>query len=192
MTKRDVRPSNDYCPQTLFMYGTYGEDGTPDLGLFCWFSYCWDTELGVMACIGGRKQTKDRILATGVFSANLVTEELLPLADYCGHKSGYDADKIPSTVQMARGSVLNVPILTRSPWSYELEVFRRMPLDDSDVFLCKIRNIVANEELFDESRSVEERLRLIKPISTTCQTYLSYEGSDIGKWGAPLERRSQI
>lgn len=41
------------------------------------------------------------------------------------------------------------------------------------------------EELLDKSRSVEERLRLITPIATTCQTYLSYDGRDIGKWGEP-------
>ncbi len=77
------------------LYGTYKEDGTPNFGLFCWLSYYWDTELCVMACIGGNKLTKDRIHATKVFSANLVTEEMLPLADYLGTKEGYEKDKIP-------------------------------------------------------------------------------------------------
>ena len=40
-----------------------------------------------MACIGGEKLTKDRIHATKTFSANLITEELLPLADYWGTKT---------------------------------------------------------------------------------------------------------
>lgn len=61
MSKISVPITNDYCPQTLFLYGTYGEDKAPDFGLFCWFSYCWDKELGVMMCIGGEKMTKDRI-----------------------------------------------------------------------------------------------------------------------------------
>ena len=80
---------NDFCPQTLFLYGNYKENGTPDFGLFCWFSYIWlEDGLGVMACIGEDKLTKDLIRKTGVFSANLVTEELLPLADYYGNTSG--------------------------------------------------------------------------------------------------------
>ena len=83
-------PSNACCPQAFYAYGTYKEDGTPNFGLFCWFGFCWDGELGVMACIGGEKLTKDRIHATGRFSANLVTEELLPLANHFGNKSGYD------------------------------------------------------------------------------------------------------
>lgn len=80
-------PTNAYCPQTFYTYGTYKEDGTPNFGLFCWFGFCWDGELSIMACIGGEKLTKDRIRATGRFSANLVTEELLPLANYFGNKS---------------------------------------------------------------------------------------------------------
>ena len=89
MSKISVPLSNDYCPQTLFVYGTYTADGKPDFGLFCWFSYCWDKELGVMACIADEKLTKDRIRETGVCSASLVTENLLPLADYLGNTEGY-------------------------------------------------------------------------------------------------------
>ena len=39
MAKISLKPNNDYCPQTLFLYGTYDENGNPDFGLFCWFSY---------------------------------------------------------------------------------------------------------------------------------------------------------
>ena len=59
MSKTSVTPANDFCPQTLFLYGTYDDQGKPDFGLFCWFSYIWDGELGVMCCIGGEKQTKE-------------------------------------------------------------------------------------------------------------------------------------
>ena len=79
-----------YSPQAFYTYGTYKEDGTPNFGLFCWLSFCLDGERCVIACIGGEKLTKDRIRANGCFSANLVTEELLPLANYFGNKSGYE------------------------------------------------------------------------------------------------------
>lgn len=108
--KRSVPISNDFCPQTLFLYGTYKDDGTPNFGLFCWFSYYWDSEMGVMACIGGGKLTRDRIHANKIFSANLVTEELLPLADYFGNTEGYSDQKykacahdLPDLLRMERG-----------------------------------------------------------------------------------------
>jgi len=92
--KKSIPATNNLCPQTMFLYGTYKDDGTPNFGLFCWLSYYWDSQLGVMACIGGEKLTKDRIHATKIFSANLIAEELLPLADYWGNKDGYKADKM--------------------------------------------------------------------------------------------------
>lgn len=185
MSKISKQTTNDFCPQTLFLYGTYKEDQTPDFGLFCWFSYCWDKELGAMICIGGEKLTKDRIKAGNVFSANLVTEKLLPMADYLGTKSGYDEDKMNFDAAIGKGEVLNVPILTDSPVNFELEVTRSIPLDGGEVFLCQIRNVLYDEELADEEVPVADRLKKIAPISTTCSTYFSYTGETLGPWGEP-------
>lgn len=186
--KISVPISNDFCPQTLFLYGTYKEDGTPDFGLFCWFSYYWDSELGIMACIGGDKLTKDRIHATGCFSANLVTESMLPLADYLGSVAGYSKEKMQISIDVTKGSVLNVPVLNNSPWSYELEVSQSIPLDDGEVFLCKVRNVMADEKLTDKSKSVEHRIQAIAPVSTTCGIYFSWDGKMLDAWGKPMSK----
>jgi hypothetical protein len=70
MAKVSIGPSNSFCPQTLFVYGTYSCDSKPDFGLFCWVSYYWDNEnnsLGVMAAICEDKRTRDNIRRNGVF-----------------------------------------------------------------------------------------------------------------------------
>lgn len=184
MSKKSMPISNDFCPQTLFLYGTYKEDGTPNFGLFCWFSYYWDKELGIMACIGGEKLTKDRINATKVFSANLVTEEMLPLADFLGSTDGYRVEKAAHTLETEQGQILNVPVLSCSPVVFELEVANTMQMDGGEVMLCKIRNVLAEEFLSDASMSVEERIQKIAPISTTCSTYFSWNGKSLGTWGS--------
>jgi flavin reductase (DIM6/NTAB) family NADH-FMN oxidoreductase RutF len=185
--KKSIPVSNSFCPQTLFLYGTYKEDNTPNFGLFCWFSYYWDDKLGVMACIGEKKLTKDRILDKKVFSANLVTEELLPLADYFGNKSGYDKEKMNIPIETEKSHVLNVPVLTKSPLVYELEVDKTFNFGNSDVFLCKIRNVLADEILCDNSTSVEKRIKIIRPVHTTCQTYFSWDGNEICSWGKAMK-----
>ena len=183
--KISVPFSNEFCPQTIFIYGTYKEDGTPNFGLFCWFSYYWDSELGIMACIGGDKLTKDRIHATKVFSANLVTEEMLSLADYFGNKDGHDEKKMIVPVEIDKGQVLDVPILAKSPWVYELEVDRSITLDGGEVLLCKIRNVLADELLCDDTLSVGQRMNTIRPVHTTKQTYFNWDGTAVGSWGEP-------
>ncbi|MCL2833308.1 MAG: flavin reductase family protein [Treponema sp.] len=185
--KKSIPISNDFCPQTLFIYGTYKGDNTPNFGLFCWFSYYWDKEMGVMACIGGNKLTKDLIREKRIFSANLVTQELLPMADYFGNTEGYNKDKMNVEIETEKGHILNVPVLTKSPWVYELEVDKSIKLDDGEVFLCKIRNVLADEFLCDGTINIEKRINTIRPVHTTCQKYFSWDGNEICGWGKAIK-----
>lgn len=184
MEKISIGASNSFCPQALFLYGTYKEDGTPNFGLFCWFSYCWDTEMGVMACIGGGKLTKDRIHEGKVFSANLVNATLLPLADYLGNTEGYTPGKMDIPLEVEQGAVLPVPVLKDSPWVFELEVKQSIPLDDSDIFICKVRNVLVAKELTDDSINATERMRLTAPVIWIGEgPYFSVNPTELGKAG---------
>ncbi|MBR5108866.1 MAG: flavin reductase family protein [Clostridia bacterium] len=189
MSKSSVKPTNDFCPQTLFLYGTYDDEGKADFGLFCWFSYIWDGELGVMACIGGEKLTKDSIHKRKVFSANLVTEELLPLADFMGNTPGRSKEKmkVNAAVEAEEGRVLHVPIIKASPVNYELEVKQFIPLEDGEVLLCRIRNVLQSDLLSAGGQANStEKLRKIAPVHTTCNRYFSWSGVDLGAWGEPM------
>lgn len=185
MGKVSIAPSNNFCPQTLFLYGTYNADGKPDFGLFCWVSYYWGENLGVMAAICENKRTRDNIRENGIFSMGLVTQELLPLADYFGGKSGYDADKMDISVDVEEGRTLRVPVLVKCPWTFELEVDKTFQDNGVDIYLCKIRNVLADEALCDKNVSVEEKLGLFRPARTVGSTYFSWDGKPLGKWGEP-------
>ena len=192
MKKNSLKPNNDYCPQTLFLYGTYDENGKPDFGLFCWFSYTWEKELGVMACIGGSKRTKDNIHKSRVFSANLVTEKMLPMADYMGVVDGNKPEKMEGLdLEIEKGQVLPVPVLMDSPVTFELEVKEFLPMQDGEVMLCAIRNVLQDETLGDEARTSTEKLAEIAPVQTTCSRYFSWKGENLGAWGEPMKRFSR-
>lgn len=161
-------------PQSLYLYGTYKEDGTPDYGLFCWATYCWDEGLRFVACIGEDKLTRDRIRETGVFSASIVSEALLPAADFCGNNPGYTCDKA-GVIRSEKGAVLEVPVPESSPWTFELEVDKTLHLDDtrtSEIYICRIRNLRADERLAGEAGSLEERLRW-RPRWSACPPHIS-------------------
>ena len=189
MSKTSMAPTNDFCPQTLFLYGTYDDDGKADFGLFCWFSYIWDSQLGVMACIGGNKLTKENIHKRKVFSANLVTEQLLPLADYLGNTDGHSPDKMNIDIETEEGRVLPVPVLTASPVCFELEVKQFVPLSDGEVMLCSIRNVLQDDLLAKGAGGSPEKLAAIAPVRTTCNRYFGWNGKDLGAWGEPQQRK---
>ena len=190
--KVSVPVTNDLCPQTLFTYGTFKEDGTPNFGLFCWFSYCWLDDLGVMCCIGAPKQTQDRILATRVFSANLVTESNLALSDYFGTADGHDADKMDIPFQWERGQKLDVPVLTDCPFSFELEVERVVPLNEAEginIFVCHIRNVLKNADVADGALPLDELMRKVGAVRTTGSLgYWSWDGRYLGAWHEPAQQ----
>ena len=186
MSKIDfAEKTNTFCPQTLFLYGTGKTGEKPNFGLFSWFSYIWDGELGVMACIGGGKLTKDRILKDKIFSACLVTGEMLPIANYLGCKSGYDADKMDVEIEIERGHVLDVPVMAKSPVVFELEAKQFIHLDDGMVMLCKIHNVLHEEFLADENMSREEKMAKIAPVRYD-GNYYGWDGRFMGAEGDEL------
>ena len=192
MKKVSVPVTNDICPQTLFVYGTKNEDGRPDFGLFCWFSYCWFDQLGVICAIGGSKRTLENIRRNKVFSANLVVESNLPLADYFGTADGRDGDKMDIDVEWEEGAVFPVPVLCSSPLSFELEVEKEIPTGEQDqtVFLCKMRNTLKDETLLEESLSSEDIYKKVAAVCTSVNCdYWSWDGRHIGKWN---ERAKEI
>ncbi|MDR1465635.1 MAG: flavin reductase family protein [Oscillospiraceae bacterium] len=185
MEKVNFPISNAFCPQSLFLYGTYKENGEPNYGLFCWATYCWNEGFRFVACIGEDKLTRDRIRAAGIFSASLVSERLLPLADYCGNNAGYTVDK-SRTIASEKGSVLEVPIPELSPVSFELRVDKTLHLDErgsSEIYICDIVNVRADERLADESIPLEARLHRAAPVVTTTETYYSIAPTPLGRWG---------
>ena len=92
-------------------------------------------------------------------------------------------------VEIEKGRVLNVPVLVKSPWIYELEVDRSVELDDGEVFLCKIRNVLADDFLCDETLSVEQRINSIRPVHSIRQNYFKWDGTTAGSWGEPMKNR---
>ncbi len=206
MAKVQGELGNDFCTQQLYLYGNYEEDGTPHFGLFSWFGWCWLGEgagtLGVMACIGEDKLTKDLIRKTGVFSANLVSEPLLPLADYYGCVSGRgNPDKMKRLPTVESGQVLAVPTIAESPVSVELKVIKEERLasgrlesggqSESTLFLCQVENVMVEEGLQERSVPFIQRLRQAAPVVASGEErYIRHSGQDLGAWGEPMKSLS--
>lgn len=171
MNKLSVEVKNQYIPHPmqLFLVGTQRSDGSPNFGPFCWLSFCWDDELSITLCMDGEKSAKDDIRRTGVFSANLVTEKLMPLTNRLGASSGAAKAAIARQAAVSMGKLLSVPVLMDSPLSYELEVKQTIHLHGSDLFVCRIRNAIVSAELTDNGRTYD--LSKTVPIVVSQKNY---------------------
>ena len=149
MKRKSVDPIYSMCVQPSFIIGTRNEDGSDNFAPITWVSATHEEGDGYLLVISMSvtKRTKQNVIRTGLFSANLVSTEMLPLMDYFGSKHGKDGKKDDIQYGVSRGEVLDVPTLDESPWVYECEVSKSVETGDSTTFFCRIRNIQMDERL---------------------------------------------
>lgn len=147
--RKSVDPIYSMCVQPSFIIGTNNEDGSPNFAPITWVSATQGEEDGYFLVISmfGTKTTKLNVIRTGVFSANLVSKDMLPLMDYFGTKHGKDGKKNDIPYDVGRGVVLDVPTLDASRWVYECEVVKSVETGESTTFFCRIRNIQLDKRL---------------------------------------------
>ena len=147
--RRSVNPIYSMCVQPSFIIGTNNEDGSANFAPITWASATHEEGDGYLFVISmaGTKMTKKNVLRTGIFSANLVSTDMLPLMDYFGSKHAKDGAKKDISYEVVRGAVLDVPVLNESRWVYECEVAKTVETGDSTTFFCHIRNIQMDERL---------------------------------------------
>ena len=165
MTRRSVKPVYSMCVQPAFIIGTNNKDGSHNFAPITWVSVTHEEgdEYLLVISMSGTKQTKQNILRTGIFSANLVSKDMLPLMDYLGSRHGRDGRKDEMYYKVSRGMFLNVPTLDDSPWVYECEVARAVETGDSTTFFCYIRNVQMDERLSCED-TFDVDLTVLDPI----------------------------
>ena len=154
--RASVGPHFSMCVQPAFIIGTRNEDGSPNFAPITWVSvthHRGDDYLLVIS-MSGTKRTRENVERTGLFSANLVSEAMLPLMDYLGTHHARHGKKDAMAYGVSRGEALDVPTLDASPWVYECQVIRAVETGASATFFCRILNVqidrrVACRDVFD-------------------------------------------
>ncbi len=141
MERISIKPDCVFSPQPMYLIGTKNEDNSPNFCVITWLGFSFDHSPHIMISIGGSKQTKSNIFREGKFSANLISCDMIWLADYLGNTKGSDGIKDKVNYEYSWGNKLEVPVLEQSKWIYECSISKTMELDGSHLFLAKIENI---------------------------------------------------
>ncbi|MDN3956330.1 flavin reductase family protein [Sporolactobacillus laevolacticus] len=150
MPKRSLAPQRGFFPQPSYLIGTFKDDGTPNFALITWVTFCSVNPPILMFASRGKKLTRELVEKNGVFSANLVSTEMMYMADYFGNASGYNKNKCDDIgAKYIKGMVLNVPALEKSPWVYECAVIEMIPRNRGCIYIGEIKNILVDEAIRD-------------------------------------------
>lgn len=181
MEKISISPEWVFSPQPMYIVGTKNEDGTPNFCIITWLGFSFDKGPHLMMTVGGIKLTKTNILREKKFSANMITEDNLWLADYFGNTNGEEGQKTAVSYDYQWGEFVDVPIIDQCHWSYECEVTRVIELDGAHLFLAEIKNIQIDKEY--ESMDMKKiDLTQIHPAIYAPYNYFSV-GDKLGEMG---------
>lgn len=146
--RKSIGTNYSMCVQPTFIIGTYDDKGRANFSPITWVSVTWDTDHYVLVIsMFGSKKTKENIKRTGMFSANLVSTNMLHLVDYFGSVSSEKGVKNKIDYDFDIGEVLQVPTLDISKWVYECEVVSVTQTGDSDTFFCNIKNVQIDSDI---------------------------------------------
>lgn len=118
--------------------------------------------------------TNQGIKEHGVFSVNVVNEDLLPLADYVGSVSGNATDK--SHVFNYHLGECGAPIIDKSPLVMECRVEDNYETEGFDNFICSIANTYADESILSSGKI---DYNVFKPILFEFPSYMYLRTGDV-------------
>lgn len=95
-----------------------------------------------------KTKTLENILQTKQVSINLINEEMLERADYCGTISGKKADK--SSIFEWHEGENGMPVINDSDLVMECEMVDDFEIDGFNNIICKVANTYVNDQMTDE------------------------------------------
>lgn len=126
---------------------------------------------------------------SGEFVINLVNEDLVRSADYCGVRSGRNEDKFEkcNLTKLASDHV-KAPMIKESPVNLECKVMEIKEYPTHDMFIAEIVAVHADEELFDEDNRI--RLDLAEMVTYNHGEYFGIKRKSIGRFGFSVMKKS--
>ena len=189
MAREYWRGGNMLYPVPAVMVSCGRKNEKPNLITVAWAgTVCSDP---VMLSISVRKERYSHtiIKETGEFAVNLVTEELVRAADYCGVKSGRDIDKFTECqLTPIKSKTISAPSISESPLTLECKVKQIIELGSHDMFLAEVTAVSVDDQYMDENGKFH--LNETKLCAYSHGEYFEL-GKKIGKFGYSVRKKKE-
>ena len=175
MEKINILPERIFCPQPVYLIGTKDEYGIVNFSFSTWISFCWNNSPHISFCnyeYAFEPKTKNNIIKTEKFSANLVSCDMLKFSDCLEDVSGNNTKKNELEYKYTNGYKLDVPIIENSKWVFECELTKKIELNGSIIFIGEIKNIQIDKSLEDMDRNNID-LKKLDPVIFAPHNYFS-------------------
>ena len=140
-----------------------GEDGSINVLTVAWAGTVCSDPAMLSISVRPSRHSYEMLRQSGEFVVNLVTEEMVPAADFCGVRSGAQIDKFEAAgLTPSASEKVAAPGIAESPVNIECRVRQVIPLGSHDLFLADVAAVRVDSDLLDaEGKLHLERAKLV-------------------------------
>ncbi len=151
--KKSLGNKGELFPQSVFIIGSYDENGVPNAMNAAWAGECSRHE--VCFNIGDHKTTAN-IVKKGAFTVAPANLANLVSADYFGIASGNNVNKAEqSGLTFVKSENVDAPVIEEYPLTMECEVTSIQGDEHGARIVGKVINVLADESILDDQGRVD-------------------------------------
>ncbi len=157
MGKQIWKPGNMLYPLPAVMVSTADRNGEDNIITVAWTGTVCTNPAMLYISVRPERYSYHMIRESGEFAVNLTTERLAKATDWCGVRSGRDADKWKET-GLTRGKAERLqfaPVIEECPVNIECRVTEVKELGSHHMFLAEVLAVQAEEECMREDGKFE-------------------------------------
>lgn len=107
-----------------------------------------------------------------IFSVNLPSAEMLKAIDLCGHKSGFEGDKVKQCgFSVFYGRLGSAPLIEQCPLNMECKVVHMLGLDSHAFIVGRKEAVYVSEDCLSDGRPDVEKMRPLAYVETPVRHY---------------------
>lgn len=133
-------------PSPVWVVGSYGADGQPNIMVAAWGGICSTAPPCVGISLQRTRLTYANIIENNAFTINIPSKQYLVETDYIGIVSGINADKFSiAGLTAVKSAVVNAPYVKEFPLVLECKLLHIIELGLHTQFIGQIVDVKAEE-----------------------------------------------
>ena len=178
-------PFEGLVPAPVVLVGA-AHEGRRNVMTAAWVGVACSEPPMIAVAIRPQRFTHGMVRASGEFTINVPSEDLLEETDWAGVVSGRKVDK-SKRFTLVKGRKVKAPIVKECPLNLECVVRHILNLGVHDLFIGEVVAAQADEDVLDERGRPD--VRMIRPVVFTAPTYEYVAlGEPLAKFGFSKKR----
>ncbi|WP_371379951.1 flavin reductase family protein [Sporomusa aerivorans] len=161
-------------PSPVWVVGTYGDDGQPNMMTLSWGGICSSDPPCVAISVRKSRLTYSNIIKRKAFTINIPSKQHLTAVDYAGIASGKHADKfLAAGLTPIQSDLVQAPYAEEFPLILECRLLHTVEIGVHTQFIGEILDVKAEAAVLNEQKCPV--IELINPIISTAPDRKYYE-----------------